>query len=334
MAFADPLVNGSVLVRPAIQSPDYVAGVSGWTINRDGSVEFNGGTFRGDVRIGSASTFLDLSPTVPAELTAFYVATYNATPIGASIRFAGLSNGHPYYAYQVLALRGLTQDRAVMGFGIVDSALTVHEAVAYVGDGSAGVIPAGGVAANFAAVNIGADAGMSLGHRSRTVYNTSTTNGSVDPGKGIVFFDQVTVSTATGAVAGQEYEVYNTSPFGQITFEVGRAYRAEVINGKIKSAAVQNPGCQLRLNTVAGAILLNTPRQPIVATGIDVPFSPSGVFVNNLGFDSGGDLSLTLTPSVATLVNLDAGGNAFGWSFVVTDIGDATGSRFAGAPSV
>lgn len=30
-----------------LRSPNYVAGVSGWTINQDGSVEFNNGTFRG-----------------------------------------------------------------------------------------------------------------------------------------------------------------------------------------------------------------------------------------------------------------------------------------------
>jgi hypothetical protein len=37
------------LVRPAIKSPDYVPGVSGWAIMRDGTAEFNSGTFRGTV---------------------------------------------------------------------------------------------------------------------------------------------------------------------------------------------------------------------------------------------------------------------------------------------
>lgn len=35
------------------RSPNYVAGVSGWTINQDGSVEFNNGTFRGNI-VGGA----------------------------------------------------------------------------------------------------------------------------------------------------------------------------------------------------------------------------------------------------------------------------------------
>lgn len=36
-----------------LRSPNYVAGISGWTINQDGSVEFNNGTFRGVIVGGS-----------------------------------------------------------------------------------------------------------------------------------------------------------------------------------------------------------------------------------------------------------------------------------------
>lgn len=37
----DPVVGGVALRRAAIQSPNYVHGVSGWAINQDGSAEFN-----------------------------------------------------------------------------------------------------------------------------------------------------------------------------------------------------------------------------------------------------------------------------------------------------
>lgn len=53
MAFRNPPIAGSYLVRPAIQSPNYSLGTSGWTINRDGTTEFNGGTFRGSLEAGS-----------------------------------------------------------------------------------------------------------------------------------------------------------------------------------------------------------------------------------------------------------------------------------------
>jgi hypothetical protein len=49
----NPIVGGITLRIPAIRSPDYVPGVSGWTVNIDGSVEFNDGTFRGTVTAGT-----------------------------------------------------------------------------------------------------------------------------------------------------------------------------------------------------------------------------------------------------------------------------------------
>jgi hypothetical protein len=55
MAFRNPAIAGSYLVRPAIQSPNYVLGSAGWTINRDGSSEFNSGTFRGSLNSGNPS---------------------------------------------------------------------------------------------------------------------------------------------------------------------------------------------------------------------------------------------------------------------------------------
>ena len=45
--FSNAVIGGATkLIRQAIQSPNYLTGVSGWTINRDGTVEFNAGTFR------------------------------------------------------------------------------------------------------------------------------------------------------------------------------------------------------------------------------------------------------------------------------------------------
>ncbi len=56
MEFNDPVVSGTILIRPAIQSPDYVAGVSGWAIFVDGTVEFNDATLRGRVVIGPSNS--------------------------------------------------------------------------------------------------------------------------------------------------------------------------------------------------------------------------------------------------------------------------------------
>lgn len=51
--FSNAVLGGATkLIRAAIQSPNFLSGVSGWTINRDGSVEFNSGTFRGIITNG------------------------------------------------------------------------------------------------------------------------------------------------------------------------------------------------------------------------------------------------------------------------------------------
>lgn len=56
MAFQNDVVGGITLVRPAIRSADYVPGVSGWSINRDGSAEFSNVTTRGPVVVMSPTT--------------------------------------------------------------------------------------------------------------------------------------------------------------------------------------------------------------------------------------------------------------------------------------
>jgi hypothetical protein len=58
----DPVVGSTILRRPAIQAPDYVPGSTGWTINADGSAEFNNlsvrGSFNGtDFIINTAGIF-------------------------------------------------------------------------------------------------------------------------------------------------------------------------------------------------------------------------------------------------------------------------------------
>lgn len=49
MAFSNPVVGGTALIRPAIRSPNYVPGTTGWSINKDGSAEFGDATIRGNV---------------------------------------------------------------------------------------------------------------------------------------------------------------------------------------------------------------------------------------------------------------------------------------------
>lgn len=59
IGFASSILAGTTLVRAAIQSPNYVPGVSGWTINQDGSAEFNSVTVRGQLFVaGPGGSFI------------------------------------------------------------------------------------------------------------------------------------------------------------------------------------------------------------------------------------------------------------------------------------
>lgn len=61
--FTNDAVGGTTLVRPAIESPNFVTNVSGWQIAQDGSAQFNNITIRGvfegiDIVINSQGLFL------------------------------------------------------------------------------------------------------------------------------------------------------------------------------------------------------------------------------------------------------------------------------------
>lgn len=76
--FADPIVGGGdQLVRNAIQSQNYVAGVSGWRIAKDGSFEANNGTFRGAVVVGpTTGAHGTVGQAVPTVVQNYYNSFY------------------------------------------------------------------------------------------------------------------------------------------------------------------------------------------------------------------------------------------------------------------
>ena len=49
--FNNPVVGALALIRKAIRSPNYQAGTEGWTVNQDGSAEFNDVVVRGEVDV-------------------------------------------------------------------------------------------------------------------------------------------------------------------------------------------------------------------------------------------------------------------------------------------
>ena len=70
--FANPFTNNiGTMVRQALQSVNFVAGVSGWQITRVGNAEFNNATIRGELDVGtSPNPRVIVTTSIPATLVA------------------------------------------------------------------------------------------------------------------------------------------------------------------------------------------------------------------------------------------------------------------------
>lgn len=98
MAFRDSIVSGLTLVRDAIRSLGYQAGVTGWSINRDGSAEFSDATIRGNLTVGGTAPNIELvePPNIPSELDTYYDGLTDT--VHAAIIFRIDANDYQYEA--------------------------------------------------------------------------------------------------------------------------------------------------------------------------------------------------------------------------------------------
>jgi hypothetical protein len=67
MAFEEPVLGGNnALVREEVKSPNYVAGVSGWDLGKNGDAEFNSIVVRGTVEAdGASGSYIKIQPGTP-----------------------------------------------------------------------------------------------------------------------------------------------------------------------------------------------------------------------------------------------------------------------------
>lgn len=93
MTFSNPIVGGTTLIRPAIHSPDYDPGVSGWTINKDGSAEFNNVVIRGGTVVSGIALYYDGTPTAGNLVASISVDggvdSFGNTYLGGIVTYSG-----------------------------------------------------------------------------------------------------------------------------------------------------------------------------------------------------------------------------------------------------
>lgn len=93
MGFRQPIVAGDTLIRDAIQSNPFTAGVTGWRISRNGDAEFHDGMFYGNILIQNNEGVFEYSGTPAAgNLVASFTPTSGVDAFGNSYS-AGLSVG-------------------------------------------------------------------------------------------------------------------------------------------------------------------------------------------------------------------------------------------------
>jgi len=74
--FNNQIIGGlTKLIRQAIQSPNFVSGSSGWTVNKDGSAEFNSITIRGKIIIQSSLGGIFVYRSTPAAGNLIFTVT-------------------------------------------------------------------------------------------------------------------------------------------------------------------------------------------------------------------------------------------------------------------
>lgn len=81
MGFANPVMAGKFLVRQVMQSVNFVTGVSGWAISRNGSAQFNNVTIRGGIVIGGTTLVYEGTPAA-GNLIASIASAPGTDPMG------------------------------------------------------------------------------------------------------------------------------------------------------------------------------------------------------------------------------------------------------------
>lgn len=351
MPYSNPIVGGTTLVRSAIQSADYVPGVSGWIIRRDGTAEFNAVTVRGSLIVVDPATgsYTSITTGLPAVLASFYAGlvalanfTLQMSPDGVAYFYQvvgqAISTTRYFSAYGYVNHAGQVQELWEWGANPNDTTqqfffyfTRAHNNDAYqwqVGSNTPSkVVPDVAKFVN-ADLILGGAAGVDIGSvTARVPVNIDPTArgdlqfSGVSAPRGVVYVERMTAVVNTGAVAGTLYSVFTTA--AAVTFQPGRAYQVKLA-AQIHSAVAQNPTCNVFEGSIAGTQLLAGPRVALQAGNIDAPVLKDDVVVNATAAPISAALAVGITPQVATLVVLNGAAAPAPSYILVVDVGPAS----------
>jgi len=340
--FANDVVNAiGVIVRQVMKSANYIAGVDGWAIFRNGDAEFNTGTFRGTISIGNPpNSGLTIGPTVPAELQTFYGAVPFQIDLFSPSCIIMYSNSNSYH-YEIVGFSTVL-GRPIHAVGMVDlTRATVTDQVMEISHeffvpGSVGssLIP-GLWYKNSAQVNAQVGDPNGIVNTIHTWFNTTAQFGS--NGKGDLKFNAVSIArgysvfeaiTGVFVTDGTANEQTSFTTANLYTFPNGRAFLVELVGRMSAVTAVNRCSYNIRKTNLAGTRLVAWPTINLDTTGTDIPVYVQGVFVNSSGADVTARLAVTMDPAVANVLHFDGAAAPVPSYIRVSDIGDT--SKFSG----
>jgi hypothetical protein len=320
--FINPITAGTVLVREAIESQNFLTGVSGWQIAANGSAEFADLLIRSSDGLNTTITLANGqvvirngANVIVTEIDAQGYRLYNGagTLVAEITLFGGQANDPGFICYSPVGTRYYAMlSNGFLEFGDDNVVYDVPPAIEHFS--TAGGDPISLLASSGYVGDLGAfeaatwelvgQTNGAAGDRPKVKLDSSNPGGTadvvlngVDQPAGLTAYGAISATTATATVE----TVYITK--ANVVFRTGRAYRISVKG--FFSSSVANDRIQLRVRktNLAGIVYLNTgigPTTPAVST------STAFYFENICRNTSGGDLTQTL---VATFVRQAGTGN-------------------------
>jgi hypothetical protein len=324
VGFNDPIVGGQYLRRASIRSPNYITGVSGWTINQDGTAEFNNTTIRGSLLVigtdgsqvsvevpgtGVASIVATPAPIPGHTVQPSTIDTFTDMPFGPGIEVASptMDSG----ASSLLILGGANP-------GGVGTQLFPY-AELHTGRFRLDLFPSAGMGAWNVELEGNGGAGLIIEHPLGNVATMYYTGG--------------TGATSAGAV---EAALVAWTGADAVGFQPGRAYEIEVSGGAFASAAAATELAVIRLRSAVNstvAQLLGEVRVPVQFGATVVTFKTT-FYVRNATAARIDKPSLGVgVARVAGAANHSVFGNAgnFPLLVVVKDYGNAADTQLGSA---
>jgi len=299
--FSNPVVNAAgTLIRAVMKSVNYVAGLAGWQVTRDGDAEFNSVVVRGDVEIGPASPGprLALTSNIPATLVA--ASADFDWDAGTFFWFNGTD-----YEFEVIGTYIPGPNTPIWAKGTYDTLNGVIYQWLIINAGGTPIVYYGSNVYNSVAmiwrIRNGA---WNFEDTSSVEISGNFTQGNFPDGYACM--GNVLAGTAATSVAAAEAAIpaatWALEP--HMTFVNGFMYRVDVLFGVQMTAFPQVFTVRLRKGsaTVAGQQLCrwsDTSRQATFAEG----YTKTGWIYNASGADITTDLSLTIA-------RISAAGNA------------------------